>query len=1626
MSSDANALLDEIGAPKKPAAKSAMDLLDEVAPDSAHDLLDAVGAPATTERPTPPNNIDPDVLTQQIHARAAQEEKDAHPIREALRSPYSPFRAGHDLTQAVIDGLDTGGKALRRVVSDLNPFGAIKTEERPFHATVSDAAKVLGGLPPISAAGEILNKTVGDPLSEPVADTTSGRVGQGLRGGLRSAGMALSAGGVPIDEIMRISAAVPQIAPVKRAIDVTAGTGTADAASEIAPWVVTPFAHAAMKGSPEPVTPAGPPVDPMTFREARPRVAPVRAGIRPVEAPAVSAHALLDEVGAPKAETAAEPAKPPVLANPATNAPETQAGSMESKQAAPKEVMSDTAEPRNGVPPGRDTIVPPAAAEAPGATDVLTQGPNSRSSQAEHPQAAMLRTEAENYKTDDFFGKAAHDGFLRVAAGEPVEKVAADIRAGNTEPSGYAEFLDEPGRTMGDDAAEHFESNVRVKLGEKVQEPQGPAVPRGTPPEAPAPAAAPSEPQTQAPGAPRPQPSKPLHEMTATELRDHAAELKTYDKSAAVEVFGPERAAEYERAQRISNSTMRGASDPAVKAADKLVSDMERDLTPEQEKRLFGIGEEGADYESIRDLSRKVGWVEGAGSPAELADVLAKPLSDLGDATDPAKMSPSQLEAYAMLRRAQDVMVREGWDAKQVGDEALQRAFKRFSDPEDAAFMLQRFAKSKPNAVGALRAPSRFQGRPMSGEAGAIAIPGLPPPPDALPPGTPAERASIASVKERIRFGEEPKMPFVDRASDAAKKAEAQIVRKEAPLRRAEQFVTGDESDTGVTAQAKFAQGSSQGAAENLYKHGLLETGDVPAVEPALKAVVKAGRPLSDVSAYAAAKRAATGYEPNKLESGFDPADTAATVDLYEKNHPEVVAAADAIFKTNEALMDNLAEADRWDPKRRAEMKKRNPAYVEFRRDFGDAGEGSGETPSGKAAPLNGPAVKARTGGKQPIRDPLVRLQDSFRRMIAAADQARVKHSFLDMIRSNPTRAAALVEELTPAQLKAQIPDFDAIASSMNPTTAVEDFGKTFDAYDRAYKAGIIPKGDGHFLKVKDPSIAEALKGGDYEAANALTKLAGNITAIQRTGITQVSPTFPLRNLARDIGTYIAQAKEGNDLKMFANLGRGLYHAIRGELTKVGVSDTPYTEVGKRARLEGFFAADTTKSAPQGLARMEEGPLRYYLTRPLKAPGAAVGMTFDVWKSLNSGIEHAPRYAALISELDRMGWKPGDALTRDMLVKAGNSAQEITVNFRLGGDTGKALNRYAYNFFNPAVQGAEQLRQTFANQPKLAVRRALTYGVAPAVASYLYWQADPKRAEAWDRMTPWRRAQMNFPSTDENGNVHVISLPIAQEAGAIYSATTAAMDGIRSGDPKRFTDVMKEIVSRANPVDSPLHPSVVAPIQEVNEGKFSFSGRAINPKNLEGAENVLPQEVKQPYSSKLAYAVASWLHDSGAGGWMGMGKLTTADIDALIQGYGGTAARDVTRTRPTGETEGADMPIVGTFFPRMKESRFVDDYYQQRQTFGGQENLVGFLRKSHKPEDAAKAASLRLPQGIAGDIARIDHRLKELADRYQAAPEADRAGIAAAADSAAKHGLSLMKSAGVGSRKMPFAAKETR
>lgn len=236
---------------------------------------------------------------------------------------------------------------------------------------------------------------------------------------------------------------------------------------------------------------------------------------------------------------------------------------------------------------------------------------------------------------------------------------------------------------------------------------------------------------------PRP-PARPLkapYEMTADELGRAYEESEAHEKGASSRVFGAGGAKQYESARRISD---RGhLSDPKVKEADRLIDQMERRLTDAQRRDLFGTGETGPDSEDYQDYQRAIGNL-GWDSPADLGHSLRSHITDIGDATDPAKMTHPQQVAYAAIRHAMEGARRRGWNLGDVEKAALEGAASRFSDPEDAAFMLRRFAiKSK--------APA---GAP---EAGAVHI-------------KPDEAADIA-----LRLGDHPLADAMERSATKGK-----------------------------------------------------------------------------------------------------------------------------------------------------------------------------------------------------------------------------------------------------------------------------------------------------------------------------------------------------------------------------------------------------------------------------------------------------------------------------------------------------------------------------------------------------------------------------------------------------------------------------------------------------------------------------------------------------------------------------------------------------------------------------------------------------------------------------------------------------------------------------------------
>ena len=191
----------------------------------------------------------------------------------------------------------------------------------------------------------------------------------------------------------------------------------------------------------------------------------------------------------------------------------------------------------------------------------------------------------------------------------------------------------------------------------------------------------------EAPAAPKQ--AKPPWEMSLDEI-DIALERESGgEKADAIAVFGPEAAQRYERLQRRANSV----SD--LKAADKAsaeIGEMEAGLTPEQEARLFGIGERGPSAEELADYRRALSDLD-TDSAQALGRSLGYAVTRVGGKTDPAEMNYQERLAFAQVRRGMEIAQERGFDTAEVSQAAIKTAAARFPDPSDAEFMLQRFAR---------------------------------------------------------------------------------------------------------------------------------------------------------------------------------------------------------------------------------------------------------------------------------------------------------------------------------------------------------------------------------------------------------------------------------------------------------------------------------------------------------------------------------------------------------------------------------------------------------------------------------------------------------------------------------------------------------------------------------------------------------------------------------------------------------------------------------------------------------------------------------------------------------------------------------------------------------------------
>ncbi|HWT01177.1 MAG TPA: peptidoglycan DD-metalloendopeptidase family protein [Pyrinomonadaceae bacterium] len=183
---------------------------------------------------------------------------------------------------------------------------------------------------------------------------------------------------------------------------------------------------------------------------------------------------------------------------------------------------------------------------------------------------------------------------------------------------------------------------------------------------------------------------KPLYEMSIPDLEASRQRLESEQRQVAVGLLGREKGNRYLELERKILSP--DAPDSVVRRARSEMEQMTRGLTEQQLNRLEQESPVSVDdYKTFRDDLETI--AAHSDSEESLARALAKPLTDIGAERDPAKMNRQQQRAYAQMRYAAEIARGKGFDTAKITGMAAERAKGRFSNREDAEFMLRHLFK---------------------------------------------------------------------------------------------------------------------------------------------------------------------------------------------------------------------------------------------------------------------------------------------------------------------------------------------------------------------------------------------------------------------------------------------------------------------------------------------------------------------------------------------------------------------------------------------------------------------------------------------------------------------------------------------------------------------------------------------------------------------------------------------------------------------------------------------------------------------------------------------------------------------------------------------------------------------
>lgn len=649
---------------------------------------------------------------------------------------------------------------------------------------------------------------------------------------------------------------------------------------------------------------------------------------------------------------------------------------------------------------------------------------------------------------------------------------------------------------------------------------------------------------------------------------------------------------------------------------------------------------------------------------------------------------------------------------------------------------------------------------------------------------------------------------------------------------------------------------------------------------------------------------------------------------VYQKyrNVEHFLEASDKLTAYTKALVTLVEKAGRLSPESAQRIRDAYPHYIPLQRIIQTvyAGRGGGKALVNVVSP-----VKRLKGSGRQIKNPLESIIAQTYLFISAANKTMVARKLVELADSAEgfgrwiTRIPPqmVTKQFALSQIKSQLKRAgldlsDADMNVMLSVTGPAGFYRGGEPIAVIYRNG---KAEWYEF---DKDLYRAIAGLDYyRLPAAMEATFGKATRAARMGITGLNPEFTLRNLWRDLRTFMMQTENVAAWQLYkpiAEMGRFGVEEMRRIFA--GIQKDPFVNLWK--------AYGGEISQPLGLDRHS---LREALHEALASDTKrralnVVQHPVDFVREVLSLTEAGGRIAEFKAVLNKRGWTQqrlatGERPPLDVIIEACRAASEVTVDFKRAGTWVRPLNRM-FLFLNPQVQGVSKFYRTFKAHPARTLLRGFIGLSIPAL--YLWWR---NHDEDWYKELPaWDKYGFEHIPLDEERK-YILRIPIPFEFGMLFSSLAkAAAEASYKRDPEEVADAMKYIFEQLTP--DPF-PALLGPGLEATVNWDFFRSRPIVPERL---ETRLPKDQATKWNTEFAKTIGEYIN------------YPPAKIDHLMREYTGGLLTDVARQTeailagvgiipPTEAPYGiADIPAIGGMFQRGDGRKSVNKFYEKLRT----------------------------------------------------------------------------------------------